>query len=88
MVTGFDRSEESVTTQPVAHDPFRPWTSVPTPEADTDTDTDSPTTTPEPEPGDGLEDMLKPELIHLAEQRGLPTWGTKADLIERLRTNP
>lgn len=31
-----------------------------------------------------LEDMRKAELVELAEQRGLDTDGTKADLVDRL----
>lgn len=32
-----------------------------------------------------LEDMKKADLVTLAEERGLATYGSKADLIERLR---
>jgi hypothetical protein len=47
---------------------------------------------PAPEPSDdgasgndGLDTLLKADLVALAEQRGLSTAGTKAELIERLR---
>ncbi|GAA0897718.1 SAP domain-containing protein [Pseudonocardia zijingensis] len=33
----------------------------------------------------GLDTMRKPELVALAEQRGLDTSGTRADLIGRIR---
>jgi hypothetical protein len=35
--------------------------------------------------GDGLEDLRKDDLIDLAEDVGAPTYGTKADLITRIR---
>jgi hypothetical protein len=34
---------------------------------------------------DGLDELLKADLMDLAGRRGLSTHGTKADLIERLR---
>lgn len=37
--------------------------------------------------GDGLEDELKTDLVDLAAQMGLPTSGTKADLIDRIRAD-
>lgn len=37
--------------------------------------------------GDGYDDMLKDDLIAEAESRGLPTSGTKDELIARLRDN-
>jgi hypothetical protein len=39
---------------------------------------------PEPEPEPDYGDMLKADLVAMAEDRGLDTDGTKADLIERL----
>lgn len=33
-----------------------------------------------------LESLLKADLVALAEQRGVDTSGTKADLVERLRS--
>lgn len=45
----------------------------------------APVAAPGAEQGPDLESLRKPELIHLAEQRGLNTGGTKADLIARLR---
>jgi hypothetical protein len=44
--------------------------------------------TPDPSPVgpvDGLEDLLKPDLVELARQMGLPTTGNKPDLIDRIR---
>lgn len=35
--------------------------------------------------GSDLEDMRKADLVALAEEQGLPTYGSKADLVERLR---
>lgn len=37
--------------------------------------------------GDGLEDMLKTDLADLATTMGLPKYGTKDDLIDRIRTD-
>ena len=39
---------------------------------------------PEPEPAPDYTDWRKADLVSLAEERGLDTEGTKADLIERL----
>ncbi len=77
-------------TRPVAHDPFRPHVEVP-PGSD-DGDGGDEVTQPDPDAtsgpvGDGLDDMLKPELMTRAAQLGLATWGTKADLIERIRAS-
>jgi hypothetical protein len=54
--------------------------------------TQPPVEDPTPDPdqvelGDGLEDELKTNLVDLAAQMGLPTSGTKADLIDRIRTD-
>lgn len=45
------------------------------------------TAEPEPEP-EGLDGLKKAELVALAEERGLPSDGTKAALIERLTAEP
>jgi hypothetical protein len=37
--------------------------------------------------GDGLEDELKADLVDLATAMRLPTSGTKADLIDRIRAD-
>lgn len=36
--------------------------------------------------GDGLEDLDKDELIEVARKRGVAIYGTKRDIIERLRS--
>ncbi len=41
-------------------------------------------TAPEPVPERALEDLTKAELVALADQRGLVTYGSKADIIERI----
>lgn len=42
----------------------------------------TPAAAPEPEPD--FESLRKAELVELAEERGVDTEGTKADIIERL----
>lgn len=36
-------------------------------------------------PDDDLDELRKPELVELAEQRGVDATGTKTDIIARLR---
>ena len=39
---------------------------------------------PPPAPTDDLSALKKDELVALASEQGVPTYGTKADIIERL----
>ena len=60
-----------------AHDPFAPHTQ----------DALTGAVTPEQgdDNGDGLDNLTKPELVELASERGVASYGTKADIIARLR---
>jgi hypothetical protein len=44
----------------------------------------TPLDAPADQVGSGYDDMSKAELVDLADAKGLPTYGTKAQIIERL----
>lgn len=67
-------------------DPFAPApAAAEAPGTGNDPDPGETTPDPDPESGDELGDLLKPELIKLAGDYGLPTSGTKDELITRIR---
>ena len=41
----------------------------------------------ESEPGDNYQDWLRTDLVDHAKKLGIPTWGTKDQIIARLRSD-